>query len=107
MRADEDGPASLIAAVIADNIDLVQVLLEKGVEANCHEDPALLRPLHFAALYNSPGVIPLLVMAGADVAALTDCDDTPLNIAKRHGYKQVIAVLNKHAAIGSGANRQH
>jgi ankyrin repeat protein len=97
---NQDADKALIAAVIADNAPLVQELLEKGAKANCCEDSAELRPLHFAAIYNSPSVIPLLVMGGADSAALTDCDDTPLSIAERHGHEKVITILSRLIAHG-------
>ncbi len=105
MVENTDKDRALIAAVIADDALLVQALLEKGADANCCEDSAELRPLHFAALYNSPSVIPLLVMGGADSAALTDCDDTALSIAERHGHEKVITTLNR--LIASGGTGRH
>lgn len=101
MAHEEGKDSSLIAAVIADDVEQVQTLLEGGALANCCEDSAELRPLHFAALYDSPKVVPLLVMAGADITALTDCDDTALSIADRHDHKLVVASLNQ---FSSGAS---
>jgi ankyrin repeat protein len=94
---------ALVAAVIADDTAAVQSLLEQGASVSYTEDSAELQPLHFAALYDSVDVIPLLVMAGADVGALTDCDDTALSIAKRHGYERVVAALSQLSShTGSG-----
>lgn len=107
MEESVENNVALIAAVIANDAASVQALLERGAEANCHEDPAQLRPLHFAALYDSPQVVPLLVMAGADVAAMTDCEDTPLSIAKRHGHELVVAALGKHLTGGGGGINRH
>lgn len=92
---------ALVAAVIADDIVMVQLLLEQGASIDYAEDSAELQPLHFAALYDSADVIPLLVMAGADVSALTDCDDTALSIAKRHGYERVVTTLSQLSSQGS------
>lgn len=97
--------ALLIAAVIADDVESVKLLLESGARADCCEDAAQLQPLHFAALYDSPKVIPLLIMAGADVMSMTDCDDTPLSIAKRHGNQAVIQVLSRHSLSVSSVGR--
>lgn len=95
--------ALLIAAVIADDVEAVQLLLESGVDADCCEDEAQLRPLHFAALYDSPRVIPLLIMAGADLMSTTDCDDTPLSIAKRHGNQAVMQALSRYSLMAGQA----
>ena len=96
MESSEELNQELLDAVIADSTEGVQRLLERGADANCFEDEAYVRPLHFAALYNSPQVVPLLMIAGADIAAVTDCDDTPLRIAERHGHQHMIEVLTKY-----------
>jgi ankyrin repeat protein len=95
--------AALISAVIADDAESVKLLLESGAAADCCEDAAQLQPLHFAALYDSAKVIPLLIMAGADVTAYTDCEDTPLSIAKRHGNQAVIQALSRYALTAGRA----
>jgi ankyrin repeat protein len=102
MSRENGQDGALIAAVVADDAGAVQSLLEQGVSANCCEDSAELRPLHFAALYDSASVIPLLVMAGADIGALTDCDDSALSIAKRHRYEQVVSVLSQLSSNTGG-----
>lgn len=59
----------LLNAVIGNNFHTVKRLLENGADPNYFEDEAQIRPLHFAALYNFPNVIPLLIMAGDDLVA--------------------------------------
>ena len=106
METEKELSNALINAVIANNPLEVQELLEKGAQPNYCEDDAEIRSLHFAALYNCPEVVPLLVMGGADIAALTDSDDTPLAIAKRHGHQGMINIINKylHAGIDSSSH---
>lgn len=83
----------LLDAVIANRADDVKTLLEQGANPNFHEDSALIRPLHFAAAYDCADVVPLLIAAGADLNATTDCAETALTVAKRHSNKKVIAAL--------------
>jgi ankyrin repeat protein len=57
-------------------------------------------PLHFAACFDRPTIMPILVSHGADVdkAAGVDTDSTPLAIAARKGYARSVEAL-----IGLGA----
>lgn len=89
----------LLDAVIGNHFLTVKDLLEKGADPNYFEDEAQIRPLHFAALYNSADVIPLLVMTGADIFATTEYDDTPLQIAERHGHQEVIDILKRFLGV--------
>lgn len=91
----------LLDAVIDNCFYSVKQLLEKGADPNYYEDSAKIRPLHFAALYNSLDVIPLLILAGGDLYATTDCNDTPHEIAERHNHDQVISILDKFYGINT------
>ena len=57
----------LIQAVIENDVDSVNHLLNQGVDPNHCLDHAHVTPLHYAAQNNSLEVIPLLVEAGAKV----------------------------------------
>ncbi|ACJ19682.1 CBU_0201 family Dot/Icm type IV secretion system effector [Coxiella burnetii] len=89
----------LLDAVIGNHFHTVKRLLENGADPNYFEDEAQIRPLHFSALYNSPDVVPLLIMAGADLNATTEYDDTPLMIAKRHEHQEVLEVLQRFCGV--------
>lgn len=89
----------LLDAVIGDHAHIVKSLLEQGADPNYFEDESQIRPLHFAALYNSPEVVPLLIMAGADIFATTEYDDTPMMIAERHEHPEVIEVLKRFYGV--------
>ncbi|MBW5802352.1 ankyrin repeat domain-containing protein [Coxiella endosymbiont of Ornithodoros amblus] len=100
----EDGVNSkinkeLLDAVIGNHFHTVKRLLENGADPNYFEDEAQIRPLHFAALYNSPDVVPLLIMTGADLNATTEYDDTPLMIAKRHEHQEVLQALQRFCGV--------
>lgn len=89
----------LLDAVIGNHFHTVKCLLERGADPNYFEDDAQIRPLHFAALYNSPDIIPLLIMAGADIHATTEYNDTPLTIAERHEHPEVVQVLKRFYGV--------
>lgn len=84
----------LIEAVISNDPKAVQHLIEQGADPNCFEDEAQIRPLHFASLYNAAKVIPMLILAGADIHAVTEYSDTPLTVAKRHNHQQALNALS-------------
>src|SRR3990167_11298087 len=89
----------LLDAVIGNHVHMVKHLLEQGADPNYFEDEAQIQPLHFAALYNSPDVIPLLIMAGANIQAKTEYDDTPLMIAERHDHQEVVQALKRFFGV--------
>lgn len=96
---ERDINKDLLDAVIGNHFHTVKRLLEQGADPNYFEDDAQIRPLHFAALYNSPDVIPLLIMAGADIQATTEYNDTPLMIAERHEHPDVVQVLKRFYGV--------
>ncbi|MGB6977263.1 MAG: ankyrin repeat domain-containing protein [Gammaproteobacteria bacterium] len=71
-----------INAVRANNTEQVRKLLQEGADANYCDDIIRITPLHFAAINNCLGVVPLLVAAGANLNARTIEGETPLDIAK-------------------------
>ena len=85
----------LLDAVIDDHFPMTKELLEKGADPNYFEDEAQIRPLHFAALYNSVAVVPLLITAGADIGATTEYHDTALQIARRHDHDGIVRIIQK------------
>jgi len=87
--------AALLDAVISNQPEQVKQLLEQGADPNFFEDEAQIRPLHFAAVYDSADVVSLLVLAGADIHATTEYHDTPLSVAKRHGHNKTLGALSK------------
>ena len=97
----------LLDAVIGNHFHTVKRLLENGADPNYFEDEAHIRPLHFAALYNSPDVVPLLVMAGADLHATTEYEDTPLMIAQRHDHQEVVDILRRFYTAKTDNDTEH
>lgn len=89
----------LIKAVIHKDYALVKALLSAGENPNHCLDAAKLTPLHFAAQHNALEIVPLLITAGANIHATTVPDgQTPLDIAKILGHKEMISLLEDYAS---------
>lgn len=84
----------LIDATIANDVEVVNKILNDGCSPNQFLDPARVTPLHFAAQNGALEVIPLLVEAGADICACTQPDgQTPLDVALMHNHEPVVQIL--------------
>lgn len=84
----------LIDAVIENDVEVVNEILNRGFNPNQFLDAARVTPLHFAAQNGALEVIPLLVEAGADICACTQPEgQTPLDVALLHNHDSVVQVL--------------
>lgn len=96
---DDRDTLKLINAVIANDPDTVNKLLNAGIDPNDSLDESSVTPLHYAAQNNALLVVPLLVEAGANLYAKTDPDGlTPLEIAIMHGNHKVTQILLAYSA---------
>jgi ankyrin repeat protein len=84
----------LIKAVIHKDSELVRALLSAGENPNHCLDAAKLTPLHFAAQHNALDIVPLLITAGANIHD----GQTPLDIAKILGHKEMIILLEEYGS---------
>lgn len=106
---DTEGWTALHVAVLAQNLDLVQVLL--ALHANPHLDgPERAMPLHLAAMLGNVAIAKALIASGAFIDAENDTGMTPLMLAAAGGHAQVLPLLlggrtnvRKQAACGSTA----
>jgi ankyrin repeat protein len=76
--------APLHSAVAADSLELVDLLLGHGADANAREASGA-TPLHNAAGHGNAAIIERLLAAGADRAAVTNEGKTPADVAKQYG----------------------
>ncbi len=84
----------LIDAVIVNDVQVVNKILNKGFNPNQSLDEACVTPLHFAAQNGALEVIPLLVEAGADICACTQPEgQTPLDVALLHNHDPIVQIL--------------
>lgn len=98
----EDGHTPLFGLVSAENndISLVEALIADGAEVN-HRDRVLRTPMHYAA--NQPTAV-LLYRFGAELFAKDKSGITPLHMACKNGYPDVVQFfLSKGAAVDEAA----
>lgn len=109
--ADEKGDTPLTLAVAggAGRLPLVELLLEKGADANAGSQEAEeggVRALHHAAAHDDAAVVARLLQAGADVEAAT-ATGTPLHWAAGEGAQGAMEVLlEKGKADTNATNAQ-
>jgi len=84
---------ALLDAVIANDSFLVEKLLQNGANPNFFEDKCQIRPLHFAAVYNSVDVVFPLIKNGAKIDALTADGYQPIDIATQLKHDNIVEIL--------------
>ncbi|TGK24122.1 ankyrin repeat domain-containing protein [Leptospira yasudae] len=88
------GNTALHSAVATGKKAIVELLLEKGADANALQNPGSITPLHVAA--SRPGsleIIQLLLKKGADKSKRSSEDQTPQAIALERGNSAEAKVL--------------
>lgn len=97
----EDGTTPLLAAVSANQTEIVKYLLSKGAQRD-QASNAGMAPLHVAATMNQTEIIRLLIEAHADIDAKHKfAGSTPLHFAAEMGAVEAIEVLCEHGADAS------
>lgn len=86
------GRTALHLAVASGSREIVQLLLEKGVNPNVMS-PRCSSPLFNAASSGYLSILRLLYEAGADPDAATRTGDTPLTIASGEGHTDIVRFL--------------
>ncbi|XP_069810882.1 ankyrin repeat and SOCS box protein 3 isoform X3 [Dendropsophus ebraccatus] len=79
-------------ASLMERTDLIQLLLENGVEKECKDDFGI-TPLFIAAQYGKPESLCLLLTHGADVNCQAKDKATPLFIAAQEGHEKCAELL--------------
>jgi ankyrin repeat protein len=86
--------AGLVEAVKAGDLSRVQKLLQDNPRLINQKDASYsATPLHYAALKGNVEMVKLLVARGADPKAVNRDGETPLQVARRGGKTNVVAVL--------------
>jgi ankyrin repeat protein len=93
--SDYDPTHSIHDAAHAGDVDSIKRLLEENSDRVGEWGRSRMQPLHFAA---SASAAETLVSCGADIAARTDREETPLHFAARNGHLDVAEVLLRYGA---------
>ena len=73
------------------------LLISEGANIEAQGGDDGMTPLHRAAFYGNVEIADLLIARGANLDAKTYADETPLDIARREGKRDVIALLERAA----------
>ena len=80
-------------------LEVMRILLEAGADCNVRVGDDAWTPLTAATEERNVEAVRLLVEAGADVNLIYDHGDTAWNQARRWGYSEIAALLEKAGAI--------
>ena len=95
---DGDGVDPMSKAIMADKVDIVILFLDRGLDVNSRTSLRQIPLLTYAARHSRKEIFDILIDRGADVNAVCNSDDTPLNQAASWGGPDMIRQL-----IGRGA----
>ena len=87
----------LIEAVLLNNLDMVQVLIDADVDINETDDDGD-TALMWAIRRNYNKIVNILINAGSDVNCENNDEETPLSIARENGNNYLVGVLHKAGA---------
>ncbi len=99
---DSTGKTALLAAVIANNTDIVSALIKAGANVDLRQYRNDDTPLMEAALRGHTEIVRMLIQAGADVNICRDNRYTALYQAQSNGNPEIIKLLRN-----SGAKNYH
>ena len=92
--ANDDGWTPLITAAYAGKLDIARLLLENSAHvnaANKYGETALLK-----AVYNNDApMVKLLLEYGADIHKANQRGESPLGVAEKHGYQEILVLFKK------------
>jgi ankyrin repeat protein len=90
----------LVDAIVKDDVNTVNALLDSGADPNGVIDSDEFTPLCFAATRNSLNSACLLLSRGANPNFFSKgLEATPIQYAKLNGYKEMYKLLSKHHQV--------
>ena len=95
MREYDYGNTPLHAAAIYGYSEIVEFLLNHGVDPNIRNKKYGATPLHYAAAYGNSKVVEVLLEHGADPNIRDKNGITPLHFAAVSDYPKIVEVLHK------------
>jgi ankyrin repeat protein len=98
------GDSLLHVAVESGKAEMVELIIDKGVDVNVQGDSRA-TPLHLAAMSGNLEIAALLINRNANVNAIGFRDDsTPLHVAAIHGHAAVVQLLLEKGAVKDALN---
>jgi NF-kappa-B inhibitor alpha len=108
-QTDDDGDTLLHVAIIQLLADVALSFI--SMTPDCHHlnmaNRLLQTPLHLAVITGQTGVVRRLLVAGADICARDRHGNTPIQIAAREGYQDVVSTLLEPVRENELAQNKH
>jgi ankyrin repeat protein len=96
---DEDHPTPLYLAVECGWQDFVELLIDNDADIDKVSGQDINgSPLYIAAYLNDPDIVKFLIERGADINRVNNHGETPLDVAKRGGYMDIVKLLTDSEA---------
>jgi len=92
------GDTSLIEAAKENNKDVVALLVDAGSDIDAQQGLFLNTSLHWAAEKGHKPVVQLLIESGASVDSKNRRGETPVDLAIKRGYRDIIELLTSKGA---------
>ncbi len=91
---DLEGMAAVHQAARNDHVEMLQVMIDKGIDVNLTEDAPQeigTTPLHVACIYGNPKIVKLLMDSGADDSMKNSLGETPAHyvVQKKQRFKEL------------------
>jgi len=106
LAAEADGTTALHWAVRADDLELVDRLLQAGADARAANRYGV-TPLHLAAVNGNAAMLERLIDAGADPSAAGTDGETALMTVARSGHVDAVEALLKHGVAVDARETWH
>jgi ankyrin repeat protein len=90
---NKEGATPLHDAALKGNREIVDLLLAKGADADAVDADNAATPLHYAASFGRTDVVHALLTHGANRQLKDAKGQTPLAIADKNGYQEIVALL--------------
>jgi ankyrin repeat protein len=102
----------LLTASIEGHKEIVQLLIEKGIDINQTETFFKRNSLHFASQYGYKEIAQFLIEKGIDINKTDELDKNALNWASEGGHKELVQLLlekgfNINSSKANGPNALH
>jgi len=97
---DKDGRTPLHLAADSADVEIVELLLDKGAKIDAKDDDSGFTALHHTARFGNKDAAEVLIARGADINAKDKQGHTALYVAVNHDYKVAELLINKGADNG-------
>ena len=78
--------------------EIVEILIDNNAKFSKYDEKNKLTPLIYSLLNSKPEIAKILIKKGTDVNQKNKTGQSPLYLAKMHGYNEIVELLKKYGA---------